>query len=96
MYKGRIIGHFMGTDSEDLFFRLTHYLNPDIILGLQYDTETSNLSSSPQPTTDRVGFDITYFAPHNWRLNAAYRFETTTNTPLPDNHIIFLQATYDF
>jgi len=95
-YKDRIIGHFMGTDSEDLFFRLTHYLNPDIILGLQFDTETSNLSSSPQPTTDRAGFDITYFAPQNWRLNAAYRFETTKNTPLPDNHIITLQATYDF
>jgi hypothetical protein len=95
-YKGRVIGHFMGTDSEDLFFQLTHYLSPDIILGLQYDTETSNLSASPQPTTDRIGFDITYFTPYNWRLNAAYRFETTSNIPLPDNHIIFLQATYDF
>jgi hypothetical protein len=95
-YEDRIIGHFMGTDSKDLFFRLTHYLNKDIILGLQYDTETSNLSSSPQPTVDRIQSDITFFAPKGWQLNAGYRYEDTKNSPLPDNHIIFLQVTYDF
>ena len=95
-YKSRIIGHFMGTDSEDLFFRLTHYLNKDIILGLQYDTEKSNLSSSPQPTIDRIQSDITLFAPKGWQLNAGYRYELTKNSPLPDNHIVFMQLTYDF
>jgi hypothetical protein len=86
----------MGTDSKDLFLRLTHYLNKDVIVGLQYDKQTSNLSSNPQPTIDQIQFDVTIFAPHDWQLNAAYRYEDTTNTPLPDNHIIFLQATYDF
>ncbi len=95
-YKDRIIGHFMGTDSEDLFVRLTHYLNKDVILGLQYDRETSNLSSSPQPIVERAGFDVTLFTPQDWRINAAYRFEKTTNTPLPDNHILFFQVTLDF
>jgi len=95
-YKSRIIGHFMGTDSEDLFFRLTHYLNKDIILGLQYDTEKSNLSSSPQPTIDRIQSDITLFAPKGWQLNAGYRYELTKNSPLPNNHIVFMQLTYDF
>jgi len=95
-YRDRIIGHHMGTDSKDLFLRLTHYLNKDVIVGLQYDKQTSNLSSNPQPTIDQIQFDVTIFAPHDWQLNAAYRYEDTTNTPLPDNHIIFLQATYDF
>jgi len=95
-YNGRVIGHFMGTDSEDLFFRLTHYLNKDIILGLQYDTQTGNLSSSPQPTIDRIQSDITLFAPKGWQLNAGYRYELTKNSPLPDNHIVFMQFTYDF
>lgn len=95
-YKDRIIGHHMGTDAKDLFFRLTHYLNKDFIVGLQYDKQTSNLSSSPQPTIDQTGLDITFFAPHNWQLNAGYRYEDTKNSPLPDNHILFLQATYDF
>jgi hypothetical protein len=95
-YKGRVIGHFMGTDSENLFFRLTHYLNKDIILGLQYDTEKSNLSSSPQPKIDRIQSDITLFTTKNWRFNGGYRYEHTKNTPLPDNNIVFMQLTYDF
>ncbi len=95
-YNGRVIGHFMGTDSEDLFFRLTHYLNKDIILGLQYDTQTGNLSSSPQPTIDRIQSDITLFTTKGWQLNAGYRYELTRNSPLPNNHILFTQLTYDF
>ena len=95
-YKNRVIGHFMGTDSKDLFFRLTHYLNKDVILGLQYDIETSNLSSSPQPRTDRIQSDITLFTPKGWQLNAGYRYELTKDTPQPDNHIVFMQITYDF
>ena len=99
-YDGRVIGHFMGTDSEDLFFRLTHYLNKDIILGLQYDTEKGNLPSSPQPTIDRIQSDITLFTPKGWQLNAGYRYELTRNSSLPtlptNNHIVFMQLTYDF
>jgi hypothetical protein len=95
-YKDRVIGHFMGTDSEDLFVRLTHYLNPDVILGLQYDREKSNLSSSPQPIVERAQFDITLFTSRDWRINAAYRFESTKNTDAADNHILFFQLTYDF
>jgi len=95
-YDGRVIGYFMGTDSEDLFFRLTHYLNKNIILGLQYDAEKSNLSSSHQPTIDRIQSDITLFAPKGWQLNAGYRYELTRNSPLPNNHIVFMQLTCDF
>jgi len=95
-YKGRVIGRFMGTDSKDLFVRLTHYLNPDMILGLQFDRETSNLSFSPKPVIDRAGFDVTFFAQDNWRFNAAYRYESAKDTPLPDNHIVFFQLTSDF
>jgi hypothetical protein len=98
-YNGRVIGHFMGTDSEDLFFRLTHYLNSNFILGLQYDTQTgdlSNLSSSPKPRIDRFQSDITIFTTTGWQLNAGYRYELAKNNTLPNNHIVFMQLTYDF
>ncbi len=44
-YKGRIIGHHMGTDSEDLFFELS-YLIPerDGRFSISYDIERHNLS----------------------------------------------------
>ncbi len=95
-YKGRIIGHFMGTDSEDLFFRLTHYLNKDVVFGLQYDIEKSNLSSSPQPEIHRIQPDFTIFTKKGWQLNGGYRYESTKKSELPDNHIIFMEAIYLF
>jgi len=95
-YKGRIIGHPMGTDARDLFFRLSHYLTQDIILGVEYDKETSNLSSSPQPSSQQCGFDLTFFTPKNWQLKTGYRYENTKNSTWPDNQLLFVQVTYDF
>ena len=95
-YNGRVIGDFMGTDSEDLFFRLTHYLSKDIILGLQYDSLRHNLSSTPQPITHAFQSDVTFFTQKNWVFNAGFRYELETSSTLPDNTILFLQATYEF
>jgi hypothetical protein len=103
-YDGRIIGHYMGTDSKDLFVRLTHYLSSDIILGLQYDKQTSNLSSSPNPTFSRYQADVTFFTRGNWEIQAGYRHENAngspTDNPVPirfvDSDIVFVQLTYDF
>jgi hypothetical protein len=86
----------MGTDSKDLFLRLTHYLSSDIIAGLQLDNQTSNLSSSPQPTLNQFGFDLTFFGLGDWQVQTGYRYEHATNSTLADNHILFLQLTYDF
>jgi len=50
-YKGRIIGHHMGTDSRDLFFEMS-YSVPEINgwIKLSYDKEKHNLSNSTNPT----------------------------------------------
>jgi hypothetical protein len=103
-YKDRIIGHYMGTDSKDLFIRLTHYLSSDLILGLEYDKQTSDLSSSTNPTIARYQADITFFTRSNWQIQAGYRRENAdgspTGNPVPisfvDNDIVFVQITYDF
>jgi hypothetical protein len=104
-YDGRIIGHYMGTDSKDLFIRLTHYLSSDIILGLQCDKQTSDLSSPPpHPTLDRYQADVTFFTRGNWEIQAGYRHENASGTPqdnpvpirFVDSDIVFVQITYDF
>ncbi len=95
-YKGQVIGHFMGTDSEDLFFRLIHYLNKDLILGLQYDWLRHNLSSEPRPINNSYQADVTFFTTKDWRINAGLRFESAEHTPQPDNSILFMQFTYGF
>ncbi|MBN2021080.1 MAG: hypothetical protein JW749_12755 [Sedimentisphaerales bacterium] len=103
-YMGRIIGHYMGTDSENLFFRLTHYLSSDVILGLQYDRQKSNLSSSPKPTLDQIQCDLTLFGPGDWEIQAGYRYENADGSPTAgpghirfyDNKILFMQLIHNF
>ena len=98
-YKGRIIGHHMGTDAHDLFVRLTHYLTEDLILGLEFNREVNNLSARPHQTIDKVGVDLTSFSSKNWQWNAGYRYEYVEDSHLgdmDDNHIFYLQCIYDF
>lgn len=62
-YKGRIIGHHMGTDSRDLFFEVS-YLVPEMNgwIKLSYDKEQHSLSSITHPTkvesSASVKFDV--------------------------------------
>jgi len=97
-YNGRVIGHQMGTDAKDLFVRLTHYLTPDMVLGLDYARQQTNLSGSTQPTTNRFGADLMWFAPYNLQFQAAYRFQETTSNDvsLGHNHILDLSLVYNF
>jgi len=88
-YKDRIIGHHMGTDSRDLFIRLTHYLAPNLILGLEFNREKNDLSSSPRITVDKFGFDLTLFTRTNWQLKTAYRHENAKDRE-NDNDIFSL------
>jgi hypothetical protein len=103
-YEGRIIGHQMGTDSEDLFCRLTHYLSSDAILGIQYDRQKNNLSSSPKPVLDQIQLDLTFFGlsflsdniDADWEILVGYRHENASGGGFIDNDIFFLQLTFDF
>jgi hypothetical protein len=96
-YKGRVIGHHMGTDARDVFLRLTHYLTEDMILGLEYDRQVAGLSSSRRQRTDQVGLDVTFFSAKNWRLRGGYRYEREKyDGGRDDNHIIQLLLIHDF
>lgn len=97
-YKGRVIGHHMGTDARDFFVRLTHYITADAILGVEYNKETSDPVGTAQQTAEYLGVDLTIFTCRQWRLQTGYRYERTTNTPTfnGDNHIFDLNVIYDF
>jgi hypothetical protein len=94
-YKGRIIGHHMGTDARNFLVRVTHYLTEDMILGVEYDRQVADPSWRPQQTTDRIGIDLTLLPKKSWQLRTAYRYEDADNGS-DDNHIFLLQFTRDF
>jgi len=95
-YKGRMIGHHMGTDTQDMFFRLTHYLKDDMILGLEYNKQTG-LSTANRQAVDQFGVDLTFFTPKNWQLKTGYRYENVRNPAnRQDSHVLQLQLVYSF
>ena len=94
-YKDRVIGHHMDSDAGDFFIRLDHYLTDEIILGLEYDKQKS-LSSTNRQTIDQLGLDLTMLTSNNWRVKTGYRYESTKNSSIPDNHIIHVQLVYEF
>ncbi len=96
-YRGRVIGHFMDTDAEDLFVRATHYLSPDLVLGANFERLQGNRSGTPRPVTCRYGADLSWFAPRNCQFQVAYRYEQTTLDPESGtNHVLDLSLVYDF
>jgi hypothetical protein len=80
-YKGRVMGHHMGTDSDDWFFEL-QYLVPKTGNGrliASYDREKSNLSEEINETADQ--YKILFKLPVKKELNleAAYSFNNIDN-----------------
>lgn len=90
-YKGRVIGHHMGTDSRDVFVQLSHYLTNSLVLDLIYNRKTHDLSSQTNPTTDIYECDLTILGAGNWRAVTGYRYEKWEDADMDDNHVFQLQ-----
>jgi hypothetical protein len=91
----------MGTDTRDLFVRLTHYLTQDLILGLEFDRESKGLSSSPRERRDYFGVDLTSFGFKNLEVKTGLRYERAKNSGFIsgdtlENGIFHIQLTRDF
>lgn len=96
-YHGMGLGHHMGTDAQDLFVRLDHYLTDRLQIGLEYDHQRSNLSASPRPELEQIGTEVLWFAPRNWQLQFGYRLQKARSGVSDQTaHILELVATYNF
>ncbi len=97
-YKGRVIGHHVGTGGRDVYFHLTHWLKPSLRVGLSYD-RWEDLVSNPRPETHQIGVDTLWFGPKNLQCQAQYRFEHSENRTAPsdgDNHIFDMRVGFRF
>jgi hypothetical protein len=74
-YKGRVIGHHMGTDSEDLFLELT-YLIPerDGRLSILYDIERHGLSGPSKERKDEISLRLEIKLLKGFYLRGLYGF----------------------
>ena len=68
-YKGAVLSHFIGTDGDDRYMRLTRWVSPDLLLGFQVGKShigatQNSLQSTPLADRLSVGFDVSYrFSP---------------------------------
>ncbi|MDH7600337.1 MAG: capsule assembly Wzi family protein [Sedimentisphaerales bacterium] len=96
-YHGRVLGHHMGTDAQDMFVRIDHYLTNTLQLGLAYDWQESNLSGKSRPTSQQYGIDLLWFAPRNWQVFAGYRWQEDRSDGLTERrHILDIAVVYNF
>jgi hypothetical protein len=99
-YRGRVLGHHMGTDARDYYARIDHYLSKDIVLGLDFDLMVSKLAESRHQNIEQYGLDATFFATDDIRYRLGYRFEHARDINAAgnslNNHIIFAEAVYSF
>jgi hypothetical protein len=83
------MGHFMGTQSRDLFLQVSHYLRSDLIVNVSYDRTMHWLSDGAHAgNIYEVG--VTYFPSQNWQIQGGYRFEQWSSRDGGNNHIVEL------
>ncbi|MCX5645657.1 MAG: capsule assembly Wzi family protein [Phycisphaerae bacterium] len=87
-YDGRVIGHFMGPESRDLFMQLSHYLTSDLIVDVAYDRHTHGTSDGTRTTANIYELGVTYFPSQNWQITGGYRFEQRDDRADGDNHVV--------
>jgi len=73
-YKGRIIGHHMGTDSRDIFVAASILVSPLLEkISAYYDREEHNLSFPVRETKDEIGVGVTLRPRSDVDLKVFYR-----------------------
>lgn len=79
-YKGRIIGHHMGTDSKDIFLEVS-YLIPerDGRITISYDIEEHNLARTVREKKDELSLTSTLRLKGGLRVKASYSYGRLKN-----------------
>ncbi|MDI6784747.1 MAG: capsule assembly Wzi family protein [bacterium] len=99
-YYGRIMGHGMGTDSEDLYINWVHFFNAAWRGSLVYDLQRHGLSDTEPAKVQYLEPQLTYYGKNNLTISAAYRYEKeaagSKQGTDQTKQILFLNTTYSF
>jgi len=78
-YKGRVFGHHVGTDAEDIFVRFIGYLTNNLIAGIDFDAETRGTSEAIREKHYQFGVDLSYNITDMIEIKGRYGFERVDN-----------------
>ncbi len=103
--RGEVLSHFIGTNGEDYFARVTSRLTPDLMLGLQLNRAVvgSTVGGFPGPQERRVGggLDLSYRFWGKFSLFGTYQLMDVTNRSFRHGddgleHLLRLELTRSF
>jgi len=101
-FDGRVIGHHSGTDSRNLFLRLTRWLTDNLYLGFDVQAITRGIElQSPDEKRFQLGLDLSYRGLKGISTFFRYQLEKVDNIDFnagnsDTNHFLRLEATYQF
>ncbi|MFH1857770.1 MAG: capsule assembly Wzi family protein [Candidatus Omnitrophota bacterium] len=109
-YKSEFLGHHVGPDADDLFFRLaqTFFVQEKrLVLGVQFDRERRGKSGAPLSfgdvalTKNEVQIDLAYEWSKRVDVAVAYQFEDVNNSSGSSgadsqNHIVAFETQFRF
>lgn len=78
-YRGSIIGHHMGSDTEDIFIRITNHLTYDLKAGMDFDFEKRGKSNPSPEEHFQFGIDLSYNITDMIEFKGRYGFEKVNN-----------------
>ena len=78
-YEGRVFGHHVGTDAEDIFIRATSYLTTNLIIGMDFDMEERRKSQPSSEKHYQFGIDLSYDITDMIEIKGRYGFERVDN-----------------
>jgi hypothetical protein len=78
-YEGRVFGHHVGSDAEDIFIRTTIYLTDNLIAGIDFDAQTQGISRTIQEEHRQFGIDLSYDVSDTFEIKAIYSLDRVGN-----------------
>ena len=82
--RGSLLSHFIGTDGNEIFARMSRWISPDLLTGFQVSlaeigSPTFGLLESPREKRNSVGFDISYRISDHSSIFLGYDFARVKN-----------------
>ncbi len=95
-YGGNIIGHHMGTDARDLYFRAQYHLGEKATFGIEGDWERSGIHSALVTQEKWIGTDILYYPSEYVTLQGGMGYQTFDKTDLKPGPAVWAKASLNF
>jgi hypothetical protein len=78
-YRGFPIGHWMGTDATDLYFRTTRYMTDDLQVGINLDFSERAKGLPVHEKKGEGGIDVTWWKSSQTQFSLGYTYQNIKN-----------------